>query len=60
MPAPNGTVSRKRGKAKMKLEWKRHSAMEKVEDLNSEDLDVCWASTKRQQIPPGCCQWVFR
>jgi len=52
MPAPNGTVARTRGKAKMKLGWKRQSAMEKVTDLNSEDLDVR-AALIQELIPLG-------
>lgn len=52
MPALNGTVARKRGKAKMKLEWKRRSAMEKVAGLASEDLDVR-AALIQELIPLG-------
>lgn len=52
MPAPNGTVSRKRGKAKMKLEWKRHSAMEKLAALDGEELDVRTALIQ-ELIPLG-------
>ena len=40
MPALNGTVARKRGKAKMKLAAKREALMEKIAGAHGEDLDV--------------------
>jgi putative transposase len=52
MPALNGTVSRKRGKAKMKLDSKRRSAIEKIADLTSDDLDVR-AALIQELIPLG-------
>jgi len=52
MPALNGNVARKRGKAKMKLKLKRLSAMEKIADLNSENLDVRTALIQ-ELIPLG-------
>jgi putative transposase len=52
MPALNGTVSRKRGKAKMKLELKRRLAIEKITALGSEDLDVR-AALIQELIPLG-------
>lgn len=52
MPAPNGTVARKRGKAKMRIELKRRSAMDKLAGLGSEDLDVRTALIQ-ELIPLG-------
>ena len=52
MPAPNGTVAKRRGKAKMKLELKRRSAMEKLAGLGAEDLDVRTALIQ-ELIPLG-------
>ncbi len=52
MPALNGTVARKRGKAKMKLDWKRRSAIEKISALDSRDLDVR-AALIQELIPLG-------
>ena len=52
MPALNGTVARKRGKAKMRLDWKRRSAIEKITALGSDDLDVR-AALIQELIPLG-------
>lgn len=40
MPASNGNVARKRGKAKMSIELKRQRAAEKLAALSGSDLDV--------------------
>jgi putative transposase len=49
---PEYRVAKKRGKAKVKIGWKRQAAMEKIVDAYSEDLDVKMAVIQ-ELIPLG-------